>query len=472
MYCKKCEKTLPSDSTFCPYCGNEKLEANEPKAEEAVEAVAAEEAVEAVAEEVTEETAETAAKAKKDGGKAAQGKGVIIGLLVVIIAILAVSVAMLAVKLFGGDGTPAGTEGPAVTENGETADDTELFPMEYTLVYPEGIDYSELSIDEYIRLGEYKNLTLTLTTSSEITDEEVSAYIEEQLSAYSTMEEVTDRAAKEGDSVNIDYAGTVDGVAFEGGTAEGASVVIGAGGYIDGFEDGIIGMNIGETKVIDVTFPENYTAELAGKEAQFAITLNSIEEEVLPEYNDAFVRDNFDMDTIPQFEAYVRQLLAEEREAEILAEKQAGLLTLVVDNSAVIKYPEGIVEDYMYQQIDSARYYGAMYYGMEYSEFIPAALGISAAEYEAEVRASSEEAVKQELVLFAVSEAEGLEITEQERQNTVDAYLEQYGAEDVAGLCQTLGISENYFDNTVTFAVTFEKVMNLLIENATFTGAK
>ncbi len=490
MYCRKCEKTLPEDATFCPYCGNEKLE--EDPATEAAEVVeeTAEETVEEVAEEVTEAVEEaeeavaddiqTLEETAKDlpinlPEKKSGSKGIVTGLLTVIILLLAVAVALLAVKLFGGEDIPAVTDAPTVTETVETtvADDAELFPMEYTLVYPEGIDYTTLNIADYFVIGEYKGLSLTITTSSEITDEDIAEYIEGELASHSVEAEVTDRAAKMGDSVNIDFVGTKDGVAFEGGTATGSSLTIGAGGYIDGFEDGIIGMKVGETKTIDVTFPENYHSEdLAGKDAQFEITLNSITEEVIPEYNDAFVRENYDMDTTLQFEAYVKELLAKEREEQILGEKQAGLLEQVISNSTVVKFPEGVVEDYMFQQIDSTRYYGAMYYGMEYSEFVPAAYGISAAEYEAEVRKSSETAVTQELAIFAIAEDAGLEVTEADRERMINAYLEDYEMEDVESICKEFGISEAFFNKTITFAVVFEKSLNYLVENATFTVAE
>ncbi len=459
MYCKKCEKSLPEGSTFCPYCGNESLEAEQPAVEETA---AQPEAPEAPAQK---------AEVKKSGGK-----GVVAGILVFAIALLAVCVALLAVKLFGGETDLPGVTGDeAVTTKAPDAtsapNDGELFPMQYETVYPDGINYAELDITEYLTLGDYKGLTVTVTTSSEITDSDVKAFIDETLAAHSYSVDVTDRAAQLGDNVNIDFVGYFDGVAFDGGTAQGSELVLGSGTMIPGFEEGIVGMAIGEKKTIDATFPENYfTKEYAGKTAQFDITLNSIKVDEIPEYNDAFVRDNFDYDTTLQFEDYARKTLAEEREQEILAEKQNGILVQAVDNATVIKYPEGIVEDYMFQQIDQARFYGAMYYGMEYSEFIPAALGISAQEYEADVRKNAEAAVKQELVLFAIFKQENLTVDTAAKEEMLDMFYNEYGAEDIPSLCSVLGISEDYLNNTITFSVVLDQVMEFLTENTTFIG--
>ncbi|MBQ6614219.1 MAG: trigger factor [Clostridia bacterium] len=451
MYCKKCEKSLPEDSTFCPYCGNEQLEADAP----AAEAVETEEVVENAGEEAVAEAVEP--EVKGNGGK----KGIVIGVLAVVIALLVATVAFLGVKLMGGNDTPA------VTTDG--ASEGELFPEQYTAVYPDGIDYSTIKASEYVTLGQYKGLTVTVTTSSEITDADVETYINDLLANSTYKVEVLDRAAKNGDTVTLDYVGTLDGVAFNGGSATNAAITLGEGGYIPGFEEGIVGMTKGEVKTIDVTFPESYhNTDLAGKAVQFTFTVHKIEESVVPEYTDAFVRENFDFDTKPSFEAYVREVLLAQREEEITAEKHSGILTQITANASVIKYPEGLVEDYMFQQIDSARFTGAMYYGMEYSEFIPAALGISAYEYEQQVRKSAEDATKQELVLFAVFEDAGLSYSEEERAALVEQYLEDYEAEDVASFCESNQITEAFFNNMLNFLLTYDTTLEYLVENTTF----
>lgn len=463
MYCPKCQKDLPADSTFCPYCGNEKLTE---KAETAEEKTATETETAAASAAATVSEAEPAAPKKS-------GKGVVIGLLCVLVVLAAIAAAFAIGSFVGRGEGKQGEDGTTAdpTQTGEPVDEN-LFPDEYTTVYPNGFDYASADLSKYVTLGKYKGVTVTLTIGSEVTDADVQAYIEEMMAYYATEEDVTGRPAALGDTVVIDFVGTMDGVAFSGGTADDQTLILGEGEYIDGFEDGIVGMNIGETKTIDVTFPESYhNADLAGKPAQFAITLDSIKENVVPEYNDTFVREELDYDTKAEFEVAVKEMLAAYRQEEILAEKQDGAFTIAVDNATVISYPESLVEDYMYQQISYVKSYAEMY-SMSYSDFAEQVIGMTAAEYEAEVRASSEAAVKQELVLYAIAQAESISGSEDARKEAEDYYLSYYGAEDVASMCDSLGVSEDYFNNMIDFSVTYTAVLDFLTENATYTGAK
>ena len=136
---------------------------------------------------------------------------------------------------------------------------------------------SEIKASDYVTLGEYKGIEVT-QPEPEVTDEYVDSYIEYLRSQRAVAVEVTDRTTvQEGDTVNIDYTGYRDGVAFEGGTAQGDSLTIGSGRFIDGFEEGLIGTSVGETVTLELTFPDNYTnAELAGAAVTFDVTVNSI----------------------------------------------------------------------------------------------------------------------------------------------------------------------------------------------------
>ena len=468
MYCPKCEKDLPADATFCPYCGNEKLTQKvEPAAEEpAVEAAVSTETESATAP--ASPAPEENQNAPRKGGKSA------VAIVLCVLAVLVAVAAAFAVGYFVSREDmpvePVNTTDPAVTNDPDATAD--LFPDDYTSVYPDGFNYSETDMSQYITLGKYKGLTATVTTSSEVTKEDISDYIEELLAQSATTQDVTGRPAAKGDTVVIDFVGTVDGVAFSGGTADNQSLTIGAGGYIDGFEDGIVGMNIGETKTIDVTFPASYhNADLAGKPAQFAITLDSISETVLPEYNDTFVREKFDVATVAEFENQVEAMLIEERQYMIESEKQDAVYAIAVDNATVKSYPEGLVEDYMKSQIDYVKSYAEMY-SLSYSEFTEQVVGMSAADYEAEVRASAEESIKQEMVLYAIAQAENITVPADEMAEAEEYYLEYYNVDTVAEMCEMLKISETYFKNTMNFSVIYTKVLEFLVDNATFTGAK
>ncbi len=156
----------------------------------------------------------------------------------------------------------------------------------------------EVFVKPDVTLGEYKGVSVKKETTI-VTDVEVDARLEEERNKQATEIEVEDRAVAEGDTVNLDYAGTVDGVAFAGGTAQDQTLKIGSGSFIPGFEEQMIGMNIGEEKDLQVTFPEKYHAEeLAGKAAVFHVKVNSITETQLPALDDDFAKDISEFDTL------------------------------------------------------------------------------------------------------------------------------------------------------------------------------
>lgn len=387
-------------------------------------------------------------------------------------AALAALILLSAVSCGAGqpDADATSDESEATTEATVSTADTSAASTEMN--HPDGFDYTAVNLDDYIKLGKYKGVTVTLTTSSTITAADVDAYIEDVLTQHSSTVEITDRPAKEGDALVIDYVGTMDGAEFEGGKDEDVSMTLGAGGWIDGFEAGIVGMSVGETKTIDVTFPDPYknNPDLAGKPAKFEITLHSITETVRPAYNDAFVRENFDYATMAEYEAYVRSVLSEQRQSEILAEKQSGALSIAVDNAEVLQFPAGVVEDYMAQQLDYIKYYASMY-GMSYADFVAGVTGTTVEEYEAQIRSSAERSVKEEMVVFAIAKAEGFTISEERRAEELASFLDYYDYEDLASMCADYGFSEAYMHNTMTFSIYYIDVLDMLVENATFTGA-
>jgi len=251
-----------------------------------------------------------------------------------------------------------------------------------------------------------------------VDDEMVNARIDVDRRKQRTIEEVTDRALKEGDTAELDYAGTVDGVAFEGGTAEAQELVIGSHTFISGFEEQMVGMEIGEERDLSVTFPENYNAkDLAGKDAVFHVKLLGIKEEKLPELNDDFVQDISEFDTVEEYRGKIRkdlerdvaeqnrmqvlaafdEMLASENEVEIPATLLAGMVkTRVEDQEKQLKK-----------------------YGMELNSYL-SMCGLTREDFEENIRQESRNQIISEALEDAMRRVFGIE----EGEETTNAYLE------------------------------------------------
>ena len=257
-------------------------------------------------------------------------------------------------------------------ENKEVAENAES--AEATVVY-----FDEINADEYVTLGDYKGLEVVSTVQS-IGDEEVDSYIEYMLSSTSgELEEVTDRDVIEnGDVANIDYVGKKDGVAFDGGTAEGYDLGIGSGSFIPGFEEGLVGVKKGETVDIELTFPENYHApDLAGAEVVFTVTVNGIYKEIKPEFNDAFVAELAieNVSTMEEYRSYLKNMMEENEKQYALQDVQTQLLAMVTENATVSGTPQELVDRFYQVNINNMTY-NAMMYGMDLQTFVSSYYGL------------------------------------------------------------------------------------------------
>ena len=207
----------------------------------------------------------------------------------------------------------------AETASPETADDS-AYDYLANFSYSDGFDENGyldgVTAADYVTLpDDYADITIDASLA-EVTDQDITDYINQNiLSSFATTNQVTDRAAQDGDTVNIDYVGTIDGVAFDGGSDQGYDLELGSGTFIDGFEEQIVGHTPGETFDVNVTFPENYgSADLAGKAAVFSTTLNYISETVTPEVTDAWVQENLSptmgVTDVASLNAFVKKQLA------------------------------------------------------------------------------------------------------------------------------------------------------------------
>lgn len=497
MICPKCEKEFLSGDV-CPYCGAEVAKekvalgeavsnsAEETETEaitdaaEVEEAAEAEETAEAEEADYVDDTEEKIAEALRAEKKAKNAVNVLAALIVVAVIIIAAMAAMMFIDKKGDDiaettasdvtTDAAATDAAEVTDSAEIVQGTipfeDKFPEGHTVNYPNGYPYKDASIDEYIKLGDYKGKSAEVSLPETMSEEEFANQINYFLMQYAELgDAVTDRPAAVNDTVLIDYAGTLDGVAFEGGTATDATATLGMGQYIPGFEEGIVGMSIGETKDIAVTFPENYGVDtLNGKAVIFKITLKSITENKLPEYNDDFVMTNFGIATVAEFEEELRTMNAE----EAMSERRSAIMQIVMEGAEIIAYPEGTVEDYIYQQSSSDMLTSSQY-GMSVEDYISYYYGMGVSEYEEQVTEMAEEMVAQELAIYAVAKAEGLEVTDEDIAVEAADILEYYGETDIASLCTSMGISEELLENSLHFSAVYNKVTDFMIKNTTFT---
>ena len=244
-----------------------------------------------------------------------------------------------------------------------------------------------------------------------MSDEDVQTQVDSLLASYATTVEVTDRAVEDGDTVNIDYVGSVDGVEFDGGSTGGAgtTVTIGVTSYIDDFLEQLIGHMPGETFNVEVTFPDPYenNPDLAGKDAVFVTTINYIEDSQLPEYNDAFVAENFAENGGYTTTAELEQAI---KDSIVQNNTYNYVITYMNDNSTVSQVPDTMKEYQAYVMLDYYNTY-ASYFGMELSDFISQMLQAESQDALVEAQAANiEAAAKEALILQAVAEAQGITV--------------------------------------------------------------
>ena len=292
------------------------------------------------------------------------------------------------------------------------------------------VPVADLDTSKYVTLGAYSGLEVTVAPVSEITDENVQTYINTaMLTSYVENVEVTDRTVQTGDTVTYSCVGTMDGEVFEGGSsAEGADweTVIGSGTMIDGFEDGFIGMSLGETKDIVCTFPTPYNSkpEYSGKEAVFTVTVNLITEEVYPELTEDILAEIESEYTTPD-EAYagVRNMLEEAAVEEYNNSIEDAILTQVLNNCEFKEPPQNLVDINVAAFRENMEGYASVY-GMDFATFLSMLYGISEAEFDTYANQIGVKAAQQTIALEAIADAEGLsDISEEELSAEAEAYI-------------------------------------------------
>lgn len=309
----------------------------------------------------------------------------------------------------------------------------------------------------YCELGEYKGIEYE-ASNVEVTDEIIQAEINYLLSSYATNQEATTEPAELGDKVNIDYTGSIDGVEFEGGSTEGmgSEITLGSAGFIDDFEEQIVGHKAGETFDIEVTFPEDYgKEELNGKDAVFEITLNNVYKQVLPEYNDEFVAENTYFSTTAELEDAIRESYAENDKSL----NKNAVIEKVMDVSTVKEFPKQELENLIDTTIENVEE-EASGYNMDVESYVKARYGVASMEsFETYISGLAEDFLSEKIIICAIACEENITATDEEVEEEEKAMMESLGMTEEE-------LYDVYTEEDVLYYALAEKVYDFLLENA------
>ena len=285
---------------------------------------------------------------------------------------------------------------------------------------------AEVALKPEVTLGAYKGIEVDKVEVT-VSDEEVDAEIERERERNARSVSVSDRAVQDKDQTVIDFEGFVDGVAFEGGKGENYPLTIGSGAFIPGFEEQLIGKNIGEECDVNVTFPEEYHAEnLAGKPAVFKVTVKEIKEKQLPELDDEFAAEVSEFDTLAEYKEDVKKNLIEKREKDVKNAKEDAVVDAIIEN-ATMDIPEAMIETQQRQMIQEFAQNIQMQ-GLSIDQYFQFT-GLTAEKMMEQVRPQAEKRIKSRLVLEAVAKAESITVSEEDFDKEVAKMAEMYQME-------------------------------------------
>lgn len=290
-----------------------------------------------------------------------------------------------------------------------------------------------------VTLGQYKGLTYTPMDVS-VTEEEIDAKVDDFMASKAEKIEITDRTdVQDGDIANIDYCGRKDGVAFDGGTAQGYDLTIGSKKFIEGFESGLIGKNVGETAVLDLTFPEDYhVADLAGQAVQFEVTINSISVSEIPELTDEFIAANTAYENIEAYREYVAKSIKSDKESDAEEDKTYQVVQAAIEAATFNKNLSTEIDK---ARADMVNQYNSMYmqyYGMSAAEVYAALYGLDESAFNDYIYDMAESNTKYAYLTSAIAEEEKFTASDAEIGELANRMLASYGYSSVDELYTAL----------------------------------
>lgn len=326
---------------------------------------------------------------------------------------------------------------------------------------------------QYVTLGEYKGIEYT-PASVEVTDEEIQAEVDYFLQQLGDTEELKEGTVKDGDTINLDYIGYVDGEAFEGGSTDGAGtqLTIGSHAYIDDFEEQLIGHEVGEEGIeVNVTFPDDYKnqdntiSDLAGKDATFVCTINSIYQTTYPEeLTDELVAANTKYDTVNSFMDGLKMDYENYKQQQADKQAKADVIMKVIENATFSGYPEDEIQELTEKTVQGAKD-SAESYSMEYEDYLALMKDADGNAYTSDsYKQAAEdyihELMEEKMVVCQIAKQEGIKASKQE----VDDYVQEECANNTSLSADTM--YEQYSMSELAYAVVYDKVTDFLMQNA------
>lgn len=357
----------------------------------------------------------------------------------------------------------------------ESIDETEIQPVDQPSVDIERIERGEgatfaFEVDVYpkIELGEYKGLAVEREIVK-ITDEDVENVLKGQQSRNAQLVVAEHSEVQEGDFAIIDYVGYVDGKPFSGGAGENQDLEIGSGRFIPGFEEQLIGLGVGETKEIEVTFPEEYhSKELAGKEATFKVTIKELKERSLPDLDDEFAKDLGDFDTLDELKADIRKNLEDDASRRTTEQVENKLLEQIAEKSTV-EIPQSMIDhqamhllDYFLENVQRQ--------GLNPEQYLQMT-GQTKEELRAEFEPQAKTQIINDLIIEAVNGQEGISVSDEEVNDQIEEYMSNSG-ELEPEMEKTMRDYWNSQRKGIEMSIERKKVLDFIVEQAQITDVE
>lgn len=312
-----------------------------------------------------------------------------------------------------------------------------------------------LNLDKLVTLGEYKGLKLTKEIT-EVRDEDIDDAVADALE--NTYVEV-DRPAENGDTVNIDYVGTMEGEEFEGGSDTGFDLQLGSHSFIDGFEDGLVGAKKGDVVTLDLTFPKNYTEELSGKAVQFKVTVNKVQT-TSKEISEEWVKANTEFESVEDYRRDIRVKLETQNNTDAEDTMEGEAWKMVLENSEVNEYPEEVVQygRYYYDQLLKSY---CQQSGITLEQYMEAK-NMTADDYKEMQTAYAQSMAGQLLIMAAIEKAEGISAEDQQYQESLKELIEASGVDEDTFF--------SYYEKfSVEQSLMLERINKIIVDNAVVT---